>query len=499
MTADITDIRGGSRGLSATYAAVRALATIYDAAGNQMRDWAATGGRTMANGDLLESSILSPLSFSDAEAAIFLATTGSDGVLVESLGWETDAILIRVTIRMFEDTDEMMRANFEVIDYLAGRAIGFTLSASAPGLLIMGLTVGPIAWHFWKRLPPPLQQQVRDDAAGAGDTLADWLVEHPGVLQHLINGGGGLLDGLWDGITPLAPGGPFGISSFTPDTESAAGLLALFFDDGTGTAAPTSLAVESSGTQPGNLAEVIAHLDEVNEMSNDQHPEHNGTIEIQTITGPDGEVRHIVYLPGTDDLTTLPWTQDGDVRDLGTNLLVLDGQDNAYQQGILDAMAQANIGPGDAVLLAGHSQGGMVAAAILGDTSTYNVTNVVTAGAPTAQVSGFPPGSHVLSLEHGGDVVPLMEGAENRDSPQQVTVHFDDSDAGQAGGIQDSHSLPHYSNGAAAVDASTDPSISENLQSLLDNGFLTPDLSGAPVAPGAPTVSSQIFQITRSP
>src|SRR3546814_9817478 len=44
----------------------------------------------------------------------------------------------------------------------------------------------------------------------------------------------------------------------------------------------------------------------------------NGTIEIQTLdAGTDG-VRHIVYLPGTDDIATLPWTQDGDARDTGT-------------------------------------------------------------------------------------------------------------------------------------------------------------------------------------
>ncbi|MCW2843393.1 MAG: hypothetical protein JWN22_1309, partial [Nocardioides sp.] len=197
-------------------------------------------------------------------------------------------------------------------------------------------------------------------------------------------------------------------------------------------------------------------------------------------------VRHIVYLPGTDDMATLPWTQDGDVRDMATNFALIHGQDTAYTQGILQAMHDAGIQPGDPVLLAGHSQGGMEAAAILSSNHDYNVTNVVTAGSPTAQVDGFPPGTHVISLENQGDVVPLLDGEENPDSPQQVTVHFND----QGSSVGDSHGLDHYANGAAAVDASGDPSIQEQLANLQANGYL---------GTGGQQVTSQVFQITRNP
>jgi hypothetical protein len=135
------------------------------------------------------------------------------------------------------------------------------------------------------------------------------------------------------------------------------------------------------------------------------------------------------------------------------------------------------------VLLAGHSQGGMEAAAMLGKGSAFHVTHVVTAGAPTAQVPGFPPGSHVLSLENHGDVVPLLDGADNPDSVQQVTVQFDDHGASLAG----NHDLDHYVHGAAAADASGDPSVQAALGSLRGHGFLG---SGG-------TASSQVFQVTR--
>ena len=152
-------------------------------------------------------------------------------------------------------------------------------------------------------------------------------------------------------------------------------------------------------------------------------------------------------------------------------------------------MTQAGIHAGDPVLLVGHSQGGMAAAALLSRGSDFHVSNVVTAGSPTAQVDGFPTGSHVLSLEHSGDVVPLTDGSPNPDSREQVTVTFVEESAG----LTDSHSYGHYLSGAAAVDASADPSTVEQLASLRDHGFLSGPGSGAP------TISSQVFQIVREP
>jgi hypothetical protein len=107
----------------------------------------------------------------------------------------------------------------------------------------------------------------------------------------------------------------------------------------------------------------------------------------------------------------------------------------------------------------------------------------LTAGAPTAQVHGFPPGSHVLSLENRGDVVPLLDGHDNPDSRQQVTVQFDDHETS----IAANHAVAHYVHGAAAADVSTDPSVREQLASLRTHGFLD---SGA-------VATSQVLQITR--
>ena len=479
----VTDVTGGSHGMTVACEHAMALATDYDAAGDRMRDWAGRGGRVMRDGDLLESALLSPLTFAEAEAAVLAATSGPDGVLVASVVWEADAVTIRVAVRATQLTDELVARAWEGLDHQLGRLAGYTLATTAPVLVLSGAGV----YLLWSQLPAETRAELADQTL---DELQHWLDQHPEAVQHLANGGGGLLEGLWDGLTPLSPGGPLGVPLLVPDTESAAGLLAALYSDAHPVTAPTSLVVPGSDTPPADLAGLLHHLAQVSALATD-HPEGEGTVEVQTIRSPDGSVRHVVYLPGTDDLATTPWSQDGDVRDLGTNLLLVSGQGNAYQQGVLDAMQQAGIRAGEPVALVGHSQGGMVAAAIAaqssGQGSPYSVTHVVTAGSPTAHLDGFPPGSHVLSLENHGDVVPLLDGEDNPDSAEQVTVRFDDRLASIVG----DHDLDQYVEGAVVLQGSDHASVQEQLASLAAAGFVGP-------ATGQ-EVYSQVFQITRDP
>jgi hypothetical protein len=243
------------------------------------------------------------------------------------------------------------------------------------------------------------------------------------------------------------------------------------------------LSVPLGDAPPGDLTDLMRHLAQTNDLSPLDRPGDQGTLEVQTLHGTDGSVRHIVYLPGTDDLATLPWHTDSDARDLPADLRVMAGADTTYADGIRRAMTEAGIGPHDPVLLVGHSLGGIEAASLLAHGSGFDVTHVVTAGSPIAGVHGYPAGSHVLSLENRGDLVPLLDGHDNADSTAQVTVRFDDHEASIAG----NHDLRHYVDGAAAADASTDPSIREQLDSLRTDGFLG---SGA-------TATSQVLQVTR--
>ncbi|WP_372736881.1 alpha/beta hydrolase [Nocardioides sp.] len=451
-SADILAITGGSAGLEAMYAAVRALAETFDRAGDRLREVALEGARLAGDADLLESSLLSPATAVRAETDLLAATTGPHGLLVESVAWEAAARGTRACVEALEAADRTQRAAFEVIDYSLARQLG-TMAGSP--LVISGL---------------PL-------AIGLGGE--DLLTDHPGAVEHLVNGGGGLIDGLSGRLLgPLHP-------TITPTTEDAAAQLGALYPEGH--ASVVGLPVTVPAAQPASVEDLLAHLGEVAALSPGSESPLNGTIEIQTVTTAGGEVVHIVNLPGTDDLGTLPWTADGDVRDMGTNLDLIAGVPDDYQQGILQAMHDAGIAPDDPVLLVGHSQGGMEAAAIAASGHGFRVTDVVTAGSPTAQVRhGFPEGTNVLSIEQRGDLVPLLDGEKNPDTVHQTTVVVD---AHPGHGITTHHGYPAYISGAAAIDRSGHPSILDAVQSMQSHGYLG---TGGHVA-------SQVFQITRVP
>ncbi len=423
MTDDpvVVDVTGGAAGVAASYAAARALADLFDAAGDRLRDRGTDGLRVMRNPDLLESGLLAPGSCAAAEAAVLAAAGGPHGAIAASLGWEVDAVAVRSAVAFLEETDD---------------AVGAAITALDRQLALAEVTVL---------------------ATAVAVTGQDALTEHPGAVSHVVDALGGQVGAL------------------------ALGLL--YGDPGRPVVTPYDAAVPGGQVQPGSVRDLIEHLHEVAALSGHPDSPANGTIEVQTITGPDGEVRHIVYLPGTDEFEA-PWDQDSDVRDMQTNLQLVAGQLDVYQQGILQAMHESGVRPGEPVLLVGHSQGGMEAAAILaGHHGGLELTDAVTAGSPTAQVAGFPNGTHVLSLEQLGDLVPQLDGRPNPDSIEQTTVIFD---AHPEDGVLAHHGYGVYEEGAGLADTATDASVSEAVQSLHQHGFLG----------HGNHVTSQVFQIT---
>jgi pimeloyl-ACP methyl ester carboxylesterase len=76
------------------------------------------------------------------------------------------------------------------------------------------------------------------------------------------------------------------------------------------------------------------------------------------------------------------------------------------------------------VVLVGHSQGGILAAALASDpafTRRHRVTHVVTSGAPVGLLP-VPPITAVLSVERGDDPVPRLDLTPNPARPSWVTV-----------------------------------------------------------------------------
>lgn len=90
--------------------------------------------------------------------------------------------------------------------------------------------------------------------------------------------------------------------------------------------------------------------------------------------------------------------------------------------------------------------------------------SVVTGGSPVARFD-IPDDVSVLSIEHDQDVVPMLEGRENPDRPNWVTVERDASDSevlaqpDKGYTVGEVHGTAVYAETGAVVDRSDDPSV----------------------------------------
>lgn len=110
-------------------------------------------------------------------------------------------------------------------------------------------------------------------------------------------------------------------------------------------------------------------------------------------------------------------------NDLTADLVIGTDHEATATRAALATMRAAGIGPGEPVLLAGFSLGGMVAAQIATRAASegFTVTHLVVGGSPLGRTT-LPEGLRVLALEHVLDPVPRIDGRENPAPPRVVTV-----------------------------------------------------------------------------
>jgi pimeloyl-ACP methyl ester carboxylesterase len=125
---------------------------------------------------------------------------------------------------------------------------------------------------------------------------------------------------------------------------------------------------------------------------------------------------------------------------VGTDLRAMAGLNTSYEEGVMQALDAAGVGPHTDVMLVGHSEGGIIAINTARDavrSGRFRVTHVVTAGSPIGEVSDELPRSvQVLALENDDDVVPATDSADNPEDPNITTVHVADEPGGRRGGRQ---------------------------------------------------------------
>lgn len=439
-------VSGGAAGIDARFDDIQRLGRLYGETGGRLVQMAWDDKLEAADGDLIASAVLSPDSFATAEAAIVDATFGPRGLVVRAATIEAQSLCFVACVEIYRSADEARSAAVETLHY----GLGFVVGVHLPSVLLAGgLAYGAL------RL------------TGVSDTdLAAQLEDHPELLETLVGGGGGLLDGMSANPLTAPLMGALGLEAFHPDTGAAAADLGdLLFGDYAGDLVADYPLDVFAYDAPHDLGDLV---DDLSQPAGDAVP--NGVISIQQLTDAEGDVSYVVHLPGTDDFVA-----DDEIRNMGSNLDLIAGDDTAYGDAIRQALSAAGVAPDEPVMLVGHSQGGMQAAGLAADPEFgYHVTHVVTAGSPVA-TSGIPDDVSVLSFENTGDIVPLLDGGSNPAEAHHVTVQADVHSGSLGAEPGQNHSLSVYGDIADAADASDDPSIAAVVETMRAQGFLATD------------------------
>ncbi|MDK6249288.1 alpha/beta fold hydrolase [Alloscardovia omnicolens] len=186
-----------------------------------------------------------------------------------------------------------------------------------------------------------------------------------------------------------------------------------------------------------NLHDTIVNLEK---LSIGQPGNSYGTVAIQRYTHTDGSHSWIVTIPGTDGKKDSPfgWSQ---------NLSLMSSREQTREQAhsllaVRTAMHRAGIKAGEPVALVGHSQGGIVAAALASDAQQpYTIAHVVTAGSPIAHHPIATKTTWVTSIETDREIVSHLDGRSNPKHPHWLTVRGIISDS--ASGLANNATAPN--------------------------------------------------------
>jgi hypothetical protein len=460
---------GGAGGITARYDDMESLARLYSQAAGTVAEVAVDVARIAASGALLESALLSPGSFAEVMRVLAELGFGRSGLAASGLELEALSLRLSEAVLAYRVADKAMSELLTDAENLGGFALGVSLPLIAlpAGELVLGAEAARDLPGFVDDLlngRASLSSFPSRVLSTTGADASAFLLAHPGVAQDLLGGSAGLETGL-EAWVPAPFRGVLPFAGVPRDYQQALQGLAGFFRDGDPVVQPGGPAQAGDGSAPSSVADLFKGVDQ---RQNRDLGAVSGEIGVQRLVAPEGTVRYVVQLPGTESWQLTPGTT---ARDLATNLHTMAGGSTVYMRGIEAAMVQAHIPAGAPVMLVGHSQGGMTAAALAADPvfrSRFNVTEVVTAGAPIARFD-VPPGVQVLAVENRNDLVPQLDGADNPDRANVTTMTF----SADKGSVGENHSLGDTYQPAAASLPAGDPSYAAwraTAQGFLDPG-----------------------------
>lgn len=421
------------------YEQMTRLAALFDSAGEELRRRAGLGDEVLADPAVADSAELSARTWQQVEEDVRSAT-GRHGLLGRSTELDADALVVRATVETYRWIDELQQIAYDTLGSIAGRAIGYL----APEVALGGTVVSAGLIE--------IDPDDREDVAAYLDELA---LSNRDLLEH-VSGGGGLLDGLQ--LRALLTVG--GLTSADAPLAARGGMRALGADAFAIGFGPALRDIA------GGLVEDVVHADDDPATVDGAPAGIEGlmaglfatrrTVVVQRVA----ESRYVAYLPGPDGGT-------------GRRLRLVGGDPTTYTAQVLRALTAAlGDDPDPRVLLVGFGAGGVSAAEIAASPGpAFTVDQVVTAGAPAAQATQVPAGTHVLALEDRGDPVVLLGSLLNADAPNRLTVLFESGDDG-AGPVVEADAARYVAGGRAA-DEADHPELRAVLDRLCGQGFLT--------------------------
>jgi len=442
---------------------MRAQARVLDGLAADLRGLAARVGAIPLDPGVLASGLYAPVGLARIEASAVAAQLPPEGLAWLALEYEATGCYLRGAADAYDAVEAALAKAAGSLRAAAGEALLSTLLLAGVG----ALAVGSLGRAGTRALPD-----------GARDDVDTWLGELAAALGPALVGGGAqlLFDRPWLTDTAVAgvpallnsPGDLFGLQEHPLSYEA---VVALLLAAGTGAGlfhhGPVALSrrrtVENAA--PRSVADVFANL------AGMSGPAESQEIRVTHVVGPQGESRFVVEIPGTESWEPRSTTNPADVK---TNLQEISGQESAMRTAVelalADAMDAAGIPPGQRgvpeVLLAGHSQAGIVAVNLAGDPDApYRYSHVLVGGSPISRVD-VPESVHVLALEHEQDPVPRLDGAPDTPRRHVTTVTRDASaevpaDLHGAQNPAGAHDVELYSRTGALVDTSQDPVVAQ--------------------------------------
>lgn len=209
--------------------------------------------------------------------------------------------------------------------------------------------------------------------------------------------------------------------------------------------------------------------------SNDAYGYPPGSIGVVRVQRPDGSNAWVVHLPGTEDWSALdstnPFDMEGNMEGLtAAQQEEFEQQKVLVQELIKESLRSAGAQPGEAVVLTGHSGGGIHAAAAAASPAflaDVNVKMIVIAGSPARNMA-VGDGIAVLELENDNDIVTAADFGPPSPHKNWVTVtsHRPPVAGGTVEVVEQAHSLDNYMEDAAELDGSSDPALQSSQETL---------------------------------